>query len=512
MNEKVIEQIRDAKSYDTIIQDEDPNLEGKNMVAIPVLPEDDPLLQKYKELKKMRKKVILVAPPHWYRTRTHTEPESTSLGLMYIASLLREQYDVQIYDAEFHGDTPTSLAVRLKEWNPDIIGFTSTLLTYHTMQDCIKRVREYLPNAKVVIGGPQVSSLPREQVEALDFDLCFLGECEGNVLQEFEQTGIVQGRPIDGLDAIPLPSRDLLIENSITQYKGNEPRYKMPETSMLWSRGCPHHCIFCGNSVFGKRPIRYRTPENIVAELKVLHEQYGIKSVFVYDDELIGQSRYQTKWLRSVLELIIEEGLHKKFSFKCQARCNPKAFGLEDLKLMRKAGFRAAMWGIESGSPKVLEAIKKGITVDDVKTIFKWCKQAKLKTYAFMMVGSWSETPEDVEMSKQLMREIKPDFTQWTVCTPMYPTEFREMVADKMVEMGDEPSYFYGVQTSTDTMTREEIFAIYNNLRRDTLMQSYLNKRRLLKYAYESIFTKRGRRVFRYRVGKYLRFRKEGRL
>ena len=423
--------------------------------------------------------------------------------------MLRDKYEVSIYDAEFYADSPVSLAVNLKEMNPDIVGFTSTLLTHDTTQECIKQIRKELPSIKIVVGGPQVTALPREELEKLDFDLCVLGECEGNIVDVFEQTGIVQGICIEDLDLIPSPSRDLLLA-SITEYKGNAPRHKRPETSTLWSRGCPHACTFCGNSVFGKRHIRYRTPLHIVNELKMLHEEYGIKSVFVYDDELLGQGPRQTAWLRHVLNFIIAEGLHKKMVFKCQARCNPKVFGLEEIKLMKKAGFRTIMWGIESGSPKVLKAMKKGITPDDVRTVFGWCRQVRMETYAFMMLGSWDENPEDIEMSKELMREIKPNWIQWTVCTPMHSTEFYDLVKDKIDTNQEGPTYFYDAVTGTNTMTREQIFIAYMDVKRDTILARYFGWKRKLALIYESIFTKIGRRVFRYRLSKYRRLKKDG--
>jgi radical SAM superfamily enzyme YgiQ (UPF0313 family) len=431
---------------------------------------------------------------------------------MYIASMLRVDHDVLIYDAELFGDSPLSLAITLQGYEPDIIGFTSTILTHATMQECIAEVRSVTPEVKIMVGGPQITSLPKDELDDIDFDLCVLGECEGNIADLIMKTGIHQGERIHDLDDIPLPSRDLLIGH-LTEYRGNSPRHKLPETSVLWSRGCPHRCIFCANSVFGKSPIRYRSPESIVEELKLLYHIYGIKGVFVYDDELLGQSKYQTEWLRSVLELIIEEGLHKKIAFKCQARCNPRVFGLEDIQLMKKAGFKTIMWGIESGSTNVLKSIKKDITPDYVRTVFEWCKTAKMKTYAFMMIGSWNETLADIELSRQLMREIKPDWIQWTVCTPMYPTKFRELVADQIVKEQDErPIYFYDAITSTNILSRDEIFTVYMDIKRENILRNYLTWKRWFRLIYESIFTSRGRRVLRYRISKYRRLKGEGKL
>lgn len=454
-------------------------------------------------------KIVLVSPPHWYRTRSSYVPESSPLGLMYIASMLREKHEVVIYDAEWNSDTPTSLAYYLMDESPDVVGFTSTILTYSEMQVCIKKVREYLPGVKVVIGGAMATSQLNEELMKVDFDLCVKGECEGNIVELIESAvGIHEGVRIENLDDIPFPSRDLLVV-PIHEYRGNEPRYKFPETQMMWSRGCPHACIFCANAVFGQQRIRYRSPENILEELKYLHG-LGIKSIFVYDDEVLGQSTKQTKWMNDVCDLIIESGLNKKMVFKAQARCTPKVFGLDDLKLMRKAGFRALMWGIESGSPKVLKAIRKGITPEAVKQVFAWCKTAKIDTYAFMMVGSWEETAEDIEMSRELMKEVKPNWTQWTICTPMRPTPFYDMVKDLIDVESKGPIYFYDTMTSTPTMSRGDIFKAYQLVASDGMKSRYMSRRYIFRMIYETLFTKRGRQVFWYRFKKFRKLKKDG--
>lgn len=432
---------------------------------------------------------------------------------MYLASILRERYEVVVYDAEYHGETPMSLAKWLFTRKPSIVGFTATILNVGSMNECIAEVREVLPDTKIVVGGPQVTGMQRAgTLHGLDFDLAVIGECEGNIADIIGGTiGIVQGEPVKDLDDIPFPSRDLIMP-PINRYKGNMPRYKMPETSVLWSRGCPHSCIFCANSVFGHRPIRYRTPENIVRELIELKEKWGVNTVFVYDDELLGQSAYQTRWVRQVLDAITDAGLHRHFTFKCQARCNPQVFSPYDLERMRAAGFKTIMWGIESGSQHVLDSIQKGITPDDVRTVFKWCKQAGIKTYAFMMVGNWGERPEDIELSKQLIADIEPDWVQWTVCTPIPPTDFYFKVRQNITVEEDRPTYFYDAITSTDTMPREQIFKAYKEIERDTILDQYKSWRYRLKLLRESLFTRRGRRWFWYRLKKYLRLKREGQI
>jgi len=427
-----------------------------------------------------------------------------------IASMLRKEHDVSIYDAEYFAHTPTSLAIHLKTLNPDIVGFTGTILTYHGMTESAEAVRRVLPHVKILLGGPLVTSMSDEELhEKFTFDLCVKGECEKNILEiiNSDARGIVQGEHFEDLSKIPRPSRDLLCP-SYLEYEGNSPHFEKPETPVLWSRGCPHRCIFCSNPVFGRRAIRYRPPQDIVDELQNLVDA-GIRSVFVYDDEVIGMNEAQSKWIEEVCDLIIKRGINEKLTFKAQARCNPKVVSEALLRKMYRAGFKAIMWGIESGSPRVLKSIKKGISPEDVKTIFKRSKRAGIKNFGFFMVGNYGETHEDILLTKDLIDEIQPNWVQVTCAVPLKPAEFFELNRHNFDEDALNNVYFQYSFCGTDTLSRKEIQTWY--LRFDRMYQRRLNlKNNLPRYISETLFTMDGIKRLPYRVQKYLKLKKEG--
>jgi radical SAM superfamily enzyme YgiQ (UPF0313 family) len=340
-----------------------------------------------------------------------------------------------------------------------------------------------------MIGGPEVTSYPERALASTAADCAVIGEAE-EVIEKIvddllanKTPGIVCGESPRVLDAIPLPAIDLL-EPNLTVYRGNMPRHRSPESMMLWSRGCPFNCFFCSDSVYGRKKPRYRSPHNIVAEIKRL-DGLGIKEIFVYDDDLVGVTKEHTQWLESVCNLIISERLND-IIYKCQGRCSNNVT-LDTLKLMKKAGFKCIMWGCESGSERVLRNIRKGTTVKQIVSTIKLCKDANIEAWMFLMIGNYTETTTDAEETVNMVKLCKPDHVQVTYATP-YPSDFEtfciendlitepdrtkwdtnmpvikpdSMTVDDMIEYRNKIANAY---------TRQKVFDIQSYLGRDTFI------------------------------------------
>lgn len=371
-------------------------------------------------------KVLLVNPP----TRNEHVPENPPLGLLYLASALRERHDVWVLDFDALKYDWEQIKNRLKKEEPDVIGITCTTYSYSNLVRICGIVKDVLPETKIIIGGPQITAKPKVSLRETRADFVVVGEGE-IAIQEIlnnlsSKDQIVFGEKITELDKIPFPARDLL-EPDITSYLGNAPRHTSPETVMLWSRGCPHDCLFCSDTVFKKQMPRFRSAENIVEEIREL-KQLAIKEIFVYDDELVGMNREQGRWLQGVCSLIIRENLNGMI-FKCQGRC-ASFVDLETLALMKEAGFRTIMWGCESGSNKVLKAIRKGVRVRDIERTMKLCKKARIETWMFLMIGNYREELGDADKTVRLAQRCKPDYIQVTYATP-YPSDFEKICVEK---------------------------------------------------------------------------------
>jgi radical SAM superfamily enzyme YgiQ (UPF0313 family) len=170
---------------------------------------------------------------------------------------------------------------------------------------------------------------------------------------------------------------------------------------------------------------RLRSPENIVKELQMLTDKYGINSVFVYDDELIGVGDKHNEWLIDVSTEIYGSDMDF-IHFKGQGRCSEKFINDKVCKNLADAGFFAMMMGCESGSDEVKRAVKKGTTNEDIKHTLKLLHDNGIKVYGFWMIGLPTETREEAKKTEKLIEEMTPymDWIQISVFSPLPGSDF----------------------------------------------------------------------------------------
>jgi len=366
------------------------------------------------------KQVVFLNPPVWPYAGVHLN-FNPNLGTLYLAATVRSEYHTRVFDCEALRWNYQEVLDRLKQIQPYAVGITATTLGFPSMQRLTREIRKTLPKTYVMIGGPHVTAHKEAALEATSAHVAVVGEGEPVILDLLHRLpkGVVENRdPLD-LGGLPRPAWDLLNPkiNSLS-YAGNAPRYDLPETAVQWQRGCPHGCSFCSHAVFGNRPTKFRPAQSIVDELRHLRDHWGIRTVFVYDDEMFGLSEKQNQWLDGVLDRIIEAKLG--LNLKTQGRCNERLVRREILEKMAEAGFRSVMLGCESGSPKVLQANHKGTTVEDIRHTVRLVAEAGMDPWTFWMVGNLEETPEDASMTEDLLRELNTwiRFRQVTICTP----------------------------------------------------------------------------------------------
>lgn len=379
-------------------------------------------------------KVRLFNPPvhHYGPVQYRMNP---ALGLPILAAVLDQAgHDAAVIDLEALGVNPQGLGALFIEQHdqwPDVVGFTVTQHNARGAQECIAALRGAGFGGYILLGGPQITAEARlgNVPGALwGADAWVVGECEGNIASvvTLQPRGVVQGEPM-ALEQIPGP---LWTKHTPapTFYSGNMPKVGHPEGIAMWSRGCPHNCIFCGNPVFGHQAIRTRTPRQVYDDMAAL-KALGVKSVFVYDDELVGFPK-QHAWLREVCAKIAPLGM----TWKAQGRCTTK-IDKETLQAMYDAGCRAIMWGIESFSERVLKAIKKGTSEEDIWHTLRLAHEVGIGNWLFLMVGNYTETAQDLAYTKAALERASAEgLAQWrqvTVCSPVPGTELYRLAQEE---------------------------------------------------------------------------------
>ncbi len=367
------------------------------------------------------------------------------MGILYIAAYLREKMpdiELSVVDGGRLGYDET--LKKILEFKPDILGLSVFTLMANGAARLSREVKKLMPDVKVVVGGPHPTALTEEVLKDTGADLALIGEGEASfyelvkALKEKKGTSNIPGLAwlqgselrsnpapcfIDPVDQIPFPAWDLI---DFRDYHGWIFSKQNPESTMLFSRGCPFECVFCSNEVWktSKPALRLRSPKNIVDEMQYLKEKFGILEIFDQSDEFNNSLEHALK----VCKEIKDRGLG--ITWKAQLRARPVT---EDLaKAMAEAGCWYVHLGIESGNQETLDGIGKKITKADVENACRILKKYGIKVCAlFMIYNVWEENGElkfedsamcgnTYKFARDLIKKKLVDYTGCSIATP-YP-------------------------------------------------------------------------------------------
>jgi len=371
-------------------------------------------------------KILLVSPPTDSAIKRVVGTTGPPLSLAYLASMVRDEHDVIIVDSIAEELTFDDVKERIKKFDPDVVGITATTSMIPDAYKVAKIAKEINENVKVIIGGPHVTFLPdrtMEECKSIDFIVRGEGEItfkeliraieEGRDFKAIKGLSFRNGKTINNppreliknVDEIPMPSYDLL---PMERYKADGVKFG----TIVTSRGCPFNCIFCSSSLqFGKKWRGYSS-ERVMAELSILRNEYGRKSIEFLDDTFtLVKSR-----AIEISNKIKKEGLD--ISWAASSRVD--TFSKDMAEAMHRAGAHTIYFGIESGTQKILDFIGKGITPEQSKISVKNAEEAGLHTFGSFIIGFPQESRSDVKKTLKFSKKVGVDFAQFTIATP-YP-------------------------------------------------------------------------------------------
>lgn len=367
------------------------------------------------------------------------------LGLGYIAALLeRDGYDVVIEDCQCLELDHAVLIANLKKFGPDIVGISATTPTFGSTLITARMVKRNLSNAVVVIGGAHVTALPRETMGYDCFDVGVMGEGDYTALdlvRHIEKNGIdglekiagivfrkngefhqTERRPfIKNLDEVPFPARHLL--PPLSMYHPAPTSYKrLPNAHLLTSRGCAGaRCLFCDRGGFGFQ-VRFRSVENVFAEIEELINIYGARDLKFFDDTFTLDKRRVIR--------ICEEFKKRKIDIPwcCLARAN--TVNREVLKAMKEAGCWEILFGLESMDQNVLTKLMKFTTVEQNVQAVRLCQEVGISVRANFVVGSPFDTLETMETDLREAIRLNMEFAHFNKFTPYPGSELYRMLTN----------------------------------------------------------------------------------
>lgn len=354
--------------------------------------------------------VLLVQPPLPPPMNAYTSDIvlTPPLGLCYIASYLKSEFKVGILDSAILNQKLSVIKDELKKHSPKIVGISTTTHTYKNALSIARLAKRTLPKAFTVLGGPhvtftiedalknsEVDFVIRNEGEISMFNLCQVlingqGSLEKVKGISYRRSNKPFNNPpqplIQDLDSLPFPARELIPIHL----------YKIP-ASVITSRGCPSNCIFCAARAMSGKSYRMRTPENVVKEVKYIYDTINPPFLFVADDTFTI--------FRGRTEQICEKFQDLGIRWVCESRVN--TVNKELLKVMSQSGCFAIQFGVESGSQKILKSIRKGITIEQVKRVVKWCIEEGMQPVCSFMIPHPDDDSNTIRETENLMNELK---------------------------------------------------------------------------------------------------------
>ena len=361
------------------------------------------------------------------------------LGLGYLAAVLeKNNYKVDVIDCQVLKFSPEEFRTEISKRQPDIVGVTSSTLTYQSGRKLIKIAKQVCPNCITIAGGshvtfwddnalqecPELDIVVRREGENTMLELVQRIEAEKNYDDVLGTTCRKDGeiirnpdRPyIEDLDSLPFPARHLWPMEKFRELE--EVLY------LATSRGCVYWCEFCTTVRMHGRKYRMRSAKNVVDELEFLNKTYGI-SKFTFCDDAFTVDQPRTEEL---CREILNRGL--KIQWNCGTRVD--MITKELLAKMKEAGCITVWFGVESGTQQVLDAMKKGISPELTIKVLGWVRELGLKPVPNVILGFPGETKKSAWKTIKFVETIAPDEVGfYNVATPFPGTPMYDIVKEK---------------------------------------------------------------------------------
>jgi len=405
-------------------------------------------------------KALLINPP-WYRFFGHSYTQ-VPLGLAYIAGMLHENgVKTKIYNSDFALESEKTSALNItknygnyqkaleaenhpiwleieetiREQGPDIIGISSMTAKHKSAEKVAALAKGIDRYITVVMGGPHPTVMPEETMRDENTDIAVIGEGEmtflelAGLLEEVESLDKCKGiaykrrgkirrtgqrEPIQDLDLLPMPAKNLLIGKN-----------KYPPGSfsdMITSRGCGYRCVYCNSPQIWGNKVRYRSPENIIKEIRLAKKEHGIKRVDFKDDTFTSDPGR----VEAICQEIEKEG---KLKWSCITRADRMNEGM--LEKMKKSGCCSVSIALESASDSTLQKLRKGFKVQDVERAGRMLREQKIPYNLYIMAGFPWETEKDMRETIELAKKMEPGSIVFSITTPSPGTELARMYRQK---------------------------------------------------------------------------------
>jgi len=414
-------------------------------------------------------KILLIKAEQNAPTDYHAPP----LGLMAVAANLRKRTgaDVRIVHQPVAKIGCGDLGPIVRELEPDWVGISAITFESKGLHRAAAAVKEARPDLTVVAGGPHASIYTREVMQDPNIDYAVLGEGDRSAVElsdALRSGGKVDGidglawregdelrvRPqtrfVEELDDLPFPAWDLVDIPAYAKYERMSRIGTHRYMGIFTTRACPYKCVYC-HRMFGKK-LRARSPENVVAEIRKLHDDHGVRELEIVDDCF----NFDLPRAKAIFDLIAASGMKLRLMFPNGVRGD--RLDEEFMIKGRAAGVTAMSFGIETASPRLQKLLHKNLDLEKVTQSIALARKHHIMTLGFFMLGFPTETAEELAMTVDFAVRSELHAVNFFAVTPFAGTELAEWAAREGKPAAcdfDSPFMGGGFTNLTDLSDRE---------------------------------------------------------
>ena len=394
--------------------------------------------------------------------------------LGYLSSMLHQGgIGNVVVDAIAEDLTDLECIERIAGYEPDIIVMETATASYMVDNLWLLKIRERLPEVKIIWVGPHVSALGDKVIQDNPLiDFIIRGEFETAAAELIEKlirgadysqikgliyldtnSNLIDNGRSDAIDIDQLPEPARL---TVPIYKYNDlfAGMQYPSLQVHASRGCPFGCIYCvwPQVLYGGNKYRTRSPEKVVDEIVTAIRDYGFRSFYFDDDTFnIGKKR---------IEQICQELIRREVKIPWGAMARADTADRQMLTLMKRAGLVGIKFGVESGSQALVNAAEKQLELNTVRQAISWCKELDIKSHLTFTFGLPGETTDTISQTINFAEELNPDTIQFSITTPFPGTKYFDILKETGNLLTEEWEKYDGALhtvVKTDTLSKEQL-------------------------------------------------------
>lgn len=426
-------------------------------------------------------KILLIEPPFYKLFKNTYGLDRYPLSLGYLAGAIKKEtnWSIMVYNSDFSpyvepskisylasagfynylnnlrdlsGSVWREIKSTISGYKPTVVGISAKSQNFASACIVAKLAKEINKQIIVILGGPHPSMVGSKVLDCPNIDICVKGEGENTIVEllnaidaqkEFDAIqGIIYKRDGQIIENAPrefIKDLDSLCFSHETAHEVLKDYEQYPLAAFKYifaTRGCPYNCFFCGSHKIWSRKVRFRSPENVIREIKGLQKK-GLRLIH-FDDDIFGINR---QYINDLCNAIIAHCHGLKWS--CELHV--KLVDEQTISLMKAAGCYLIQIGIESGNNEILKKIRKNITIEEVFSACKIIKKYGIELQAFFMVGFPQETEDSLNDTIAAMKKIKGVELIYSIFTPYPGTEAFEFCKENRLidDSYDTSLYFH---------------------------------------------------------------------